>query len=181
MLAPWKKSSDKPKQHIKKQRHYFANQILSNQSYGFSSCCVSMWELDHKESWMLRNRRFWSVVLEKPLEISLHCKGIKPVNPKGNQFWIFFGRTDTEAEIPILGHLMWRTDSLEKTPMLGKIEGRRRGWQGIRWLDGITSSKDMSLSKLQELVVYRVTWCAAVHRVTKSWRQLSDWTELIKF
>ena len=96
-LAPWKKNYDKPRQSIKKQRHYFANKGLSGQSYGFSSSHVWMWELDHKENWALKNWCFWAVLLEKTIESPLHCK-IKPVNPKGNQTWIFIRRTDAEAE-----------------------------------------------------------------------------------
>ena len=94
MLAPWKKSYDQPRQHIKKQRHYFTNKLLSGQSYGFSSSRVWMWELDHKESWVPKNGCFWTVVLEKTLESPLDCKEIQPVHPKGNQSWIFTGRTD---------------------------------------------------------------------------------------
>ena len=120
MLAPWKKSYDQPWQHIKKQRHYFANKCPSSQSYGFSSSHVWMWELDYKESWELKNWCFWTVVL-KTLESPLDCKEIQPVHPKGNEFWMFIGRTDAEAEAPCFGHLMWRTDSLEKTMMLGNI------------------------------------------------------------
>ena len=130
--SPWKKSCAKPRQHIKKQRHYFANKGPSSQSYGFSSSHVQMWELDHKEGWVPKNWWFWIVVLEKTLESPLHCN-IKPVNSKGNQSWIFIGRTDAEGEAPILVHLMWRTDSLEKTLMVGKIEGRRRERQRMRW------------------------------------------------
>ena len=142
-------SYGQPRQHIKKQRHCFSNKFPSSQSYGFSSSRVRMWELDCKESWVLKNLCFWSVVLEKTLESPLDCKEIQPVNPTGNQSWILIGRADVEAETPIPWHLMWRTDSLEQTLMLGMIEdGRSRGQQGIRWLDGITDMMDMSLSWL---------------------------------
>ena len=120
------------RQHIKKQSITLPKKGLSSQSYGFSSGCVWMWELDHKEGWAQKNWCFSTVVLEKTLESSLDCKEIKPVNPKGNQSWIFIGRTNAEAETPIL----WPPDvtGLEKTLMLGKIEGRRRGddrrWDG---------------------------------------------------
>jgi len=101
-LPPWKKSYDQPRQHIKKQRHYFADKGPSSQSYGFSSSRVWMWELDHKESWALNNWCFWTVVLGNTLESPLDCKEIKPVHPKGDQSWIFIGRTDAEAEAPVL-------------------------------------------------------------------------------
>ena len=138
-----------------------------------------MWQLNHKESWALKKWFFWTLMLEKTLEHPLDCQEIKPVNPKGNQSWIFIGRTDAEAEAHYFGHLMGRTDSLGKTLMLGKIEGgRRRGWQRMKWLDGITDSMDMSLSMLQKLVIDRIAWHVAFHRVTNSQTWLSNWTEL---
>ena len=163
---------------IKKQRYYFADKGPFSQSYGFSSSHVWMWELDYKESWSPKNWCFWTVVLEKTLESPLDCKEIQPVHPKGNQSWIFTGRTDAEAEASVFGHPMQRTDPLEKTLMLEKMEGGRRGRQRMRWLNGITDSVDMNLSKLPELVMDREDSRAVIHGVTKSWTQLSNWTEL---
>ena len=122
-LAPWKKSYNQPGQHIKKQKHYFANKGLSSQSYGFSSSHVWMWELVYKESWMLKNWCFWTVVLEKTLESPLDCKEIQPIKPKGNQSWILIGRTDDEAEAPIL----WPPDA--KNWLIGKDPAAGKDWR----------------------------------------------------
>ena len=122
MLTPWKKSYDQPRQHIKKQRHYFVNKGLSSQGYGFSSGHVWMWELNCEESWAWKNWYFWAVVLEKTLESPLDCKEIPPVHPKGDQFWVFIGRTDAEAETPVL----WPPDV--KKWLIGKDTDAGRDW-----------------------------------------------------
>ena len=143
MLTPWKESYDQPREHIKKQRHYFVNKGPSSQGYGFSSSHVWMWELDYKESWVPKNWCFWTVVLEKTLESHLDCKEIQPVHPKGDQSWVFIVRTDFEIETPIL----WPPDAkcwlIWKDPDVGNDWGQEEkgmtedemvGW--YHWLNG---------------------------------------------
>ena len=175
MISSWQESDDKPKQYVEKQRHYSADKGLYSQGNGLPSGHVQLWELDQKQGRIPKNWCLWTVVL-KTSESPLDSKEIKPVNLKGDQPWMFTGRTDAEAEAPVLGHQMGTDDSLEKSPMMGKIEGRRRrGHQRMRWMD-ISKAMNMNLGKLWEMVSEKEAWSAAIHEVAKSWTLPGNWT-----
>ena len=176
-LAPWKKSYDQPRQHVKKQRDYFTDQVLSSQSYGFSSSRVSMWELDHKEGWLQRNWCFWTVVLEKTIQSPLDFREIRSVSPKGNQSWIFIGRTDAEAETPML----WSPDV--KSTLIRKDLDAGKDWRQEE--KGMTEDEivgwyhilnEHEFEQALEMVKNREAWHASVHGVEKSQTRLSNWT-----
>ena len=179
MLAPWKESYDQPRQLIKKQRHYFANKGLSSQRYGFSSSHVWMWELDHKEGWAPKNWCF-ELWCRRTLVSPLDCKEIKPVNPKGNQSWIFIGRSDAEGEAPILwppdvkNWLIWKDpDAGERLKAGG--EGDNRGWDG--WMASLTHWTWVWASSGSWWWTRKPGMLQSMG-VTKSWTWLNDWTKL---
>ena len=180
-LTPWKKSYDQPRQHIKKQRHYSVIKGLSSQSYGFPSSYIWMWELDHKKSWAPKNWWFWTVVLEKTLESPLDCKEIQPVHPKGNQSWIFIGRTDAEAETPVL----WLPDA--KNWLIGKDSVAGKDWKqeekGMtedkmvgrhHWLDGHEFEQALGVGDGQRTLACCSPWG---HKELDKTEQL-NWAEL---
>ena len=181
MPTPWKESYDQPRQHIQKWRHYFANKGPSGQGYGFSSSHVWMWGLDYKEGWAPKNWCFWSVVLEKTLESPLDCKEVQPVHPKGDQSRVFIGRTDIEAETPIL----WPSDT--KNWLLGKDPDAGKGWgheeKGMtedEMVDGITNSMDMvwvDSGSWWWTGRPGMLWFVGSQRVGRDWVTELNWTE----
>ena len=179
MLTPWKESYDQPRQHIKKQRHYFANEGLSHQGYGFSRIHVWMCQLDYNESLVPKNWCFWTVVLEKALESPLDCKEIQPAHPRGNQSWTFIGRTDVEAETPII----WPPDAknwlLWKDPDAGKDwrqkEGDDRGWDS--WMASLIQWTWVWASSGSWWWTGKTGVLQSMESQSRTW--LSNWTELI--
>ena len=181
MLAPWKERYDKARQHIKKQKHHFADKGLYSQSYGFSSSHVWMWELDYKESWELKNWCFWTVVLEKTLESPLDCKEIQPVHPKGDQSWVFIGRTDAKAETPILWPPHVKSWLIGKDSDAGRDWGQEEkgttedemaGWH--HWLNGRESEWTLGVGDGQGDLA---CWDSWGHKESDTTERL-NWTEM---
>ena len=184
MLAPWKKSYEQPRQHTKKQRHYFSNKGPSSQSYGFSSNHVWMWQLDSKESWVPKNGCFWTVVLEKTLESPLDCKEIQPVNPKGNQSRIFIGRTDVEGETPADGATWCKKLTHWKRPWCWERlkaggDGDDRGWDG--WMASPTQWTWVWVNSGSWWWTGRpgVLQSMGLQRFRHDWVTELNWTELV--
>ena len=181
-LVPKKKSFDKPKQCIKKQRHHFPNKGPYSQSYGFSSNHVQIWELNHKEGWAPKNWCFWTVVLEKTLESPLDCKEIQPVDPKGDHFWVFFGRTDAKAETPVLWPLHVKSWLIGKDWCWEGLgaggEGDNRGWDG--WMASLTRWKWVWVNSGSWWWTGRpgVLRFMGPQRVGHDWTTELNWTEL---
>ena len=176
MLAPWKKSYDQPRQHIKKQTHYFSDKGLSSQSYGFSSSHIWMWELNYKESWVPKNWCFWTVVLEKTLESPLDCTEIQPVHPKRDQSWVFIGRTDGESEAPVLWPTHVKSWLIEKDPDAGEElgaggKGDDRGWDG--WMSSPTWWTWIWVKARPGVLQFM-----GLQRVGHDWATELNWTEL---
>ena len=170
MFGSWQKSYDKPRQYVEEQRHYSVDKFPYNWGYGLPSDHVSLWELDHKEGWISElmpsnygaGEDSWFPRTARRSNQSILCE----INPKYSEGLML------KLKLQDFGHLMWTADLLEKSLMLWKIEGRRRGCQKMRWLDGITNTMDMNLGKLQEMVSHREVWSASVHGVSKNWH---DW------
>ena len=174
MLVPWKESCDKPRQHMKKQRHHFADKARYSQSYSFSSSHIWIWELDHKEGWVLRIDAFelWCWRRLPWTARTSNQSILRKISPEYSLEGLVL-----KLKLQYFGHVIWKVESLEKTLMLRKTEGkRRRGWQRMRWLDSIIDSMDMNFSKCQEIVEDRGAWRAIVHGVANSRAVLSDWT-----